>query len=76
MKRIARNKRKWKRKVSERRKAAKEMVAMGEINDTDVKVEFIQALIPLGLKAVGDMLQKEVEMLTGLKYQHGKINTR
>jgi len=76
MKRITRNKRKWKKKVSERRKAAKEMVAMGEINDTDVKVEFIQALIPLGLKAVGDMLQKEIEMLAGLKHKHGKINTR
>lgn len=76
MKRITRNKRKWKRKVSERRKAVKEMAAMGEINDIDVKVEFIQALIPIGLKAVNEMLQKEVEMLAGIKYKHGKINTR
>ncbi|MFH1902264.1 MAG: hypothetical protein ABIK26_08440, partial [Candidatus Omnitrophota bacterium] len=73
MKRITRNKRKWKRKVSERRKAVKEMAAMGEINDIDVKVEFIQALIPIGLKAVNEMLQKEVEMLAGIKYKHGKI---
>ena len=49
MRRIARKPRKWKRKVSERREAAKAMTAMGGINDTDVKVEFIQALLPLGL---------------------------
>ena len=76
MKRIARTPRRWKRKVSERRQAMKEITAMGEINNTDVKVEFIQALIPLGLKAVNNMLQKEVEMLAGIKHKHGKINTR
>lgn len=75
-KRIAREPRKWKRKVSERREAVKAMTAMGEINDTDIKVDFIQALIPLGLKAVGDMLKEEVELLAGPKKKHGKINTR
>ena len=76
MRRIAQRPRKWKKKVSERRRAIKDMTAMGEINDADVKVEFIQALIPLGLKAVNDMLQKEVEALAGIKHKHGKVNTR
>jgi len=76
MRRITRKNRKWKRKVSERRESVKAMTAMSEINDIDVKVDFIQALIPLGLKAVGDMLKEEVESLAGPKKKHGKINTR
>lgn len=76
MRNLAQKQRKWKKKVTERREAAREMVEMNGIDDTDVKVEFIQALIPLGLKAVNEILQKEVEMLSGIKHKHGKTKTR
>lgn len=36
----------------------------------DGRAELIQMLIPLGLKAVGDLLQEEVEMLAGSRYRH------
>jgi len=34
------------------------------------RAELIQMLIPLGLKAVGDLLKEEVQMLTGSRYRH------
>jgi len=37
----------------------------------DTRVELIQALIPLGLKAVNDLLQQEVAQLAGARYRHG-----
>ena len=37
----------------------------------DSRVELIQALIPLGLEAVNDLLQQEVTALTGQRYQRG-----
>lgn len=42
----------------------------------DVKAELIQMLIPLGLKAVGDLLQEEVEVLAGGRYRHEGGPTR
>jgi transposase-like protein len=42
----------------------------------DVEVALIQGLIPLGLKAVEDRLQQEVESLAGKKQTHGKENVR
>ncbi len=63
-------------KVIQRRQALKELEELGQINDTDVKVSLIQALIPVGLKEVGDLLQEEVSRLTGIPKKHGKVNTR
>ncbi len=37
----------------------------------DSRVELIQALIPLGLDAVNDLLQQEVKALTGERYRRG-----
>jgi transposase-like protein len=37
----------------------------------DARVELIQALIPLGLEAVNDLLQQEVTALAGRRYRHG-----
>jgi transposase-like protein len=37
----------------------------------DARVELIQALIPLGLEAVNDVLQQEVTALAGRRYSHG-----
>lgn len=36
------------------------------------RVELIQALIPLGLEAVNDLLQKEVSQLVGNRYERGR----
>jgi len=73
---LARKRRHWKLKVSERRKSLKETMRLKEINDIDVKVSLIQALIPEGLKAVNEELQAEVMALAGEKHRHGKENVR
>ncbi len=76
MESIAGRKRKWKKKVTDRRKALEEMMKLKEIDDIDIKVSMIQALIPLGLEAVNENLQKEVMLLAGRKHAHGKENYR
>ena len=76
MKSVARKQRKWKKKVLERREAAKDMVAMSEMEYIDVRVAMIQVLIPIGLQSVGRDFQKEVERLAGPRYEYGKANTR
>ena len=76
MKSIAVKRRKWKQKVSQRRKALQETMGLKDINDIDVKVALIQALIPQGLEAVNEKLQEEVNRLAGKVYRHGKENTR
>lgn len=37
--------------------------------DMDTKVALIRSLVPLGLMAINDMLQREVEELAGNRYQ-------
>jgi len=76
MESIAKKRRKWKVKVEERRQALKQMLELGQIDDIDVKVALIQALIPEGLKAVNEKLQAEVFSLAGEKRRHGKENVR
>jgi len=43
--------------------------ALEVLSDLDVRVSMIQALIPLGLKAVGELLQEEVTQLAGIWYE-------
>lgn len=43
-------------------------VESGPLRDLNIRTEMIQALIPLGLEAVNDLLQKEVEALAGARY--------
>jgi transposase-like protein len=76
MESIPRKRRKWKVKVKERRQALKQMLELGQIDDIDIKVALIQALIPEGLKAVNEKLQAEVVLLAGEKRRHGKENVR
>ena len=45
--------------------------AEAELNALDSRVELIQALIPLGLEAVQELLQQEVMALAGERYRHG-----
>lgn len=63
-------------KVVERREALKELAELGGIDDVDIKVSLIQALIPVGLEKVNVLLQDEVTRLAGAPRKHGKINTR
>jgi len=67
---------KWKKKVTYRRKQLEEVLSLNEINDIDVKVSLIQALIPVGLEAVNKQLQQEFLMLVGRKHARGKENLR
>lgn len=77
MKSLAQKRRKWKVKVISKRKALEETMRIKEeIDDIDVKVGMIQALIPLGLEAVNENLQKEFVMLVGKKHARGKENMR
>jgi len=43
--------------------------AVAELNGLDARVELIQALIPLGLEAVQELLRQEVTALAGARYQ-------
>jgi len=63
-------------KVAKRKEALKELRELAGINDVDVKVSLIQALIPVGLEKVSVLLQDEVLRLAGAPRKHGKINTR
>ena len=72
MESIAGRKRKWKKKVTLRRKALEDMMKLAEINDIDIKVSMIQALIPLGLEAVNENLQKEAMLIASKKHEHGR----
>lgn len=63
-------------KVVSRKAALKELLALTGIDDVDIKAGLIQALIPVGLERVNDLLQNEVKRLAGLPRKHGKINTR
>ena len=76
MKSVARKRRTWKKKVTQRRQGVKIMQEMGEIDDMGVRISLIQALIPVGLERVGELLQEEVTRLASPKGKHGKENTR
>lgn len=76
MSNILRKRGRGKIKVIERRQALKELEELRDINNIDVKVSLIQALIPVGLKEVGNLLREEVSRLTGVPRKHGKVNTR
>ena len=47
--------------------------AITDFGDVDMRVALIQALIPLGLDAVNDLLQEEVNHLAGEWYSRRKV---
>lgn len=63
-------------KVVKRRNALKQLKELNGIDDVDIKVSLIQALIPVGLEKVTVLLQDEVSRLAGQPRKHGKVNTR
>lgn len=52
-----------------KRNCSAAVVAEAELDRLDSRVELIQALIPLGLEAVNDLLQQEVTTLAGRRFQ-------
>ena len=63
-------------KLSMKRAMAQAVLEDVKSQGMDVEVSLIQELIPLGLKAVEERLQREVELLAGKKQAHGKENVR
>lgn len=51
--------------------SSKGQVGVPPAEDLDTRVALIQALIPLGLQAVEDVLQQEVQTLAGPRYARG-----
>lgn len=70
---VAKRRGKAKIKVSVQRKAAMKLIADSYSEEFDTKMMMIQALIPLGLKAVMEELQHEVHCLAGEK--HSRIGS-
>jgi len=73
---VAKRRGKAKVKVIEKRRVTQTMLEQVNAQGLDVEVALIQTLIPIGLKAVEDKLQTEVQRLVGKKHQHGKDNVR
>lgn len=67
---VARKRGKAKMSIELKRQRAAEKLAALSGSDLDVKSALIQALIPLGLEAIGEQLQVEVARLTGVR--HGR----
>lgn len=65
---ITRRRGKAKRKLEEKRKEVMRKMVNSYSEDFDVKMSVIQELIPLGLKAVSEALQQEVNQLAGERY--------
>lgn len=60
--------------IAIRGKSKQEVNAAIKIADEmDIRVELIQALIPIGLEAVKEMLSQEVRLLAGDRYQRGRL---
>jgi len=73
---VAKRRGKAKIKISDKREAAMRKIVDSYSKDFNVKMEMIQALIPLGLKAVADELKNEFERLVGLKHSRIGSNSR
>ena len=59
---------------NKKRKQVKTMLEKMKSEDLDVTITLIQELIPNGLLAAKEEMEKEVKKLTGEKYRHGKEN--
>jgi len=73
---IAKRRGKAKIKLSLKRAMVKDVLDEVKRQGADVEVALIQSLIPMGLKAIEERLQSEVNRLTGKWHQHGKENVR
>ena len=73
---VTRKRGKAKMPIEFKRAQAADKLALLAGGDLDVKSALIQALIPLGLSAIGDQLQQEVTRLTGAKHSRESENYR
>ena len=73
---VAKRRGKSKVKISEKRKHVETMLEKLNVEDLNTTAAFIQELIPLGLKAFKEQAAKEVEKLTGKRYEHDQENFR
>jgi len=73
---VAKRRGKAKVKISDKREAAMQKIVDSYSKDFNIKMEMIQALIPLGLKAVADELKNEFERLVGPKHSRIGSNAR
>ena len=71
---VSRTRGKARVKISEKRKQVKAMLGKMKSEDLDVTITLIQELIPNGLKAAKEEMEKKVKKLTGERYKHGKEN--
>lgn len=69
--RLTKSRGKAKIKVSKKREAVMNKILESYSEEQDTMIAVIQELIPLGLKAVGEELQREVQELAGKRYQRG-----
>lgn len=63
-------------KIAEKRKDVMNKIMNSYSETFDVKMAVIQELIPLGLQAISEELQAEVQKMAGPRYQHGGDNAR
>lgn len=68
---VTKSRGKAKIKVSKKREAVMNKILESYSEEQDMTIAVIQELIPLGLKAVGEELQREVQALAGKRYQRG-----
>ena len=69
--RLTKSRGKAKIKVSKKRQAVMNKILESYSEEQETTIAVIQELIPLGLKAVGEELQREVKELAGKRYQRG-----
>jgi hypothetical protein len=69
--RLTKSRGKAKIKISKKRQAVMNKILESYSEEQDTTIAVIQELIPLGLKAVSEELQCEVQELAGKRYQHG-----
>lgn len=73
---VTKSRGKAKIKVKEKRQAAMSKILKSYSEEQDITIALIQELVPLGLKAVSEELPREVQELTGKRYQHGAEASR
>jgi putative transposase len=73
---VAKRRGKAKHKISDKREAVQQRIVESYSEDVDVKTALIQELIPLGLRAVAEELQREVKRLAGEKHSRGSRHAR
>lgn len=73
---VTKSRGKAKIKVSKKRQAVMNKILESYSEEQDTTIAVIQELIPLGLKAVGEELQREVQELAGKRYQRGSEVSR